>query len=148
MSCAMSCAGLRLDKAIGYYDNQRAALHRFLADGRLRLDNNISEAELRNVVLGVNNWTFFANETGLRWYTTFRSLIASCRLHGLNPQDYLEQLLRLGPHWPVTRMLELAPKYWTATIAGLDAHHRALLVRPWEMADVAPVAADVTGRAA
>ena len=140
--------GGRLDKAIGYYDNQREALHRFLADGRLRLDNNISEAELRNVVLGVNNWTFFANETGLKWYTTFRSLIASCRLHGLNPQDYLEQLLRLGPHWPVTRMLELAPKYWATTIAGLDAHHRALLVRPWEIADVTPEAAAVIDRVA
>jgi transposase len=140
--------GGRLDKAIGYYDNQREALHRFLADGRLRLDNNISEAELRNVVLGVNNWTFFANETGLKWYTTFRSLIASCRLHGLNPQDYLEQLLRLGPHWTVTRMLELAPKYWATTIAGLDAHHRALLARPWEVADVALDAVGVTSRAA
>jgi transposase len=140
--------GGRLDKAIGYYDNQREALHRFLSDGRLRLDNNISEAELRNVVLGVNNWTFFANETGLKWYTTFRSLIASCRLHGLNPQDYLEQLLRLGPHWPVTRMLDLSPKYWTKTIGGLDAHHRALLVRPWEIVDVAPETAGVTGRAA
>jgi len=35
-------------------------------------------------------------------------------------------------------MLELAPKYWATTIAGLDAHHRALLVRPWEVEDVAP----------
>jgi hypothetical protein len=131
--------GGRLDKAIGYYDNQREALHRFLADGRLRLDNNISESQLRNVVLGVNNWTFFANETGLKWYTTFRSLIASCRLHGLNPQDYLEELLRLGPHWPITRMLELSPKYWAKTIAGLDAHHRALLVRPWDLAEVPEV---------
>jgi transposase len=140
--------GGRLDKAIGYYDNQRGALHRFLDDGRLRLDNNISETQLRNVVLGVNNWTFFANETGLKWYTTFRSLIASCRLHGLNPQDYLEQLLRLGPHWPVTRMLELSPKYWATTLAGLDAHHRTLLVRPWEIVDVPREVAPVTGRAA
>ncbi len=128
--------GGRLDKAIGYYDNQREALHRFLGDGRLRLDNNISESQLRNVVLGINNWTFFANETGLKWYTTFRSLIASCCLHGLNPQDYLEQLLRLGPHWPVTQMLELSPKYWTKTIDGLDAERRALLARPWEMPSV------------
>lgn len=140
--------GGRLDKAIGYYDNQREALHRFLADGRIRLDNNISESELRNVILGVNNWTFFAKETGLKWYTTFRSLIASCRLHGLNPQDYLEQLLRLGPHWPITRMLELAPKYWARTIAGLDAHHRALLVRPWEVVEVAPDSPGAVARAA
>jgi transposase len=140
--------GGRLDKAIGYYDNQREALHRFLFDGRIRLDNNISEAELRNVVLGINNWTFFANETGLKWYTTFRSLIASCRLHRLNPQDYLEQLLRLGPHWPITRMVELAPKYWAKTIAGLDPQQRAILMRPWEPADVATATVVETTRAA
>jgi transposase len=140
--------GGRLDKAIGYYDNQREALHRFLSDGRIRLDNNISESELRNVVLGINNWTFFANEAGLKWYATFRSLIASCRLHGLNPQDYLEQLLRLGPHWPVTRMIELAPKYWTKTIAGLDPQQRAILMRPWESADAVTVMAAETARAA
>ncbi len=45
-------------------------------------------------------------------------------------------------------MLELAPKYWATTIAGLSAHHRALLVRPWEIADVAPKAATVIGRVA
>jgi transposase len=140
--------GGRLDKAIGYYDNQREALHRFLADGRIRLDNNISEAQLRNVILGVNNWTFFANENGLRWYTAFRSLIASCRLHGLNPQDYLEQLLRLAPHWPITRMIELAPKHWSKTIAGLDDRHRAILSRPWDRALTAPGPAPASERAA
>ena len=121
-----------LDKAIGYYRNQRDALRRFLSDGRIRLDNSISEQQLRNAVLGRHNWTFFANETGLRWYTTFRSLIASCALHGLNPQLYLEQLLRIAPHWPVTKMLELSPKYWAGTVARLDARHRAILERPWE----------------
>jgi transposase len=122
-----------LDTAIGYYDNQRAALHRFLEDGRLRLDNNISEGALRNLVLGRHNWQWFANETGLAWYTTFRSLIASCSLHSLNPQDYLEQVLRLAPHWPVTRMLDLSPKYWTRTLAQLSVDQRQILVRPWEI---------------
>jgi transposase len=124
-----------LDKAIGYYTNQRAALRRFLDDGRLPLDNSVSERGLKNLVLGRLNWLFFANETGLRWYTTFRSLIASCALHGLNPQEYLEQVLRLAPHWSITRMLELAPKYWANTKAGLDAHQREIIARPWETAD-------------
>jgi transposase len=122
-----------LHTAIGYYDNQREALHRFLDDGRLRVDNNISEGALRNLVLGRHNWQWFANKTGLAWYTTFRSLIASCTLHGLNPQDYLEQVLRLAPHWPVTRMLDLSPKYWTRTLAQLSADQRHILVRPWEI---------------
>jgi len=137
-----------LDKAIGYYKNQRDALRRFLDDGRLPLDNTVSERALKNVILGRHNWLFFANETGLRWYTTFRSLIASCALHGLNAQDYLEKLLRLAPHWPVTRMLELAPKYWATTIAGLDARQRAILVPPWEMPDAAPETAQTILRAA
>ncbi|HTB75602.1 MAG TPA: IS66 family transposase [Polyangiaceae bacterium] len=132
-----------LAKAIGYYTNQREALRRFLTDGRLRLDNNISEQQVRNLVLGRANWTFFENRAGLSWYATFRSLIASCVLHGLNAEQYLEEVLRLAPHWPVTRMLELAPKDWTRTRAGLDEHQRAIVARPWEseaaLAPTAPV---------
>jgi hypothetical protein len=75
---------------------------------------------------------FFANESGLAWYTTFRSLIASCMLHRLNPEIYLEQLLRIVPHWPKNRVLELAPKYWMDTVAKLDPKWRSILARPWE----------------
>jgi transposase len=121
-----------LDSAIGYYDNQRDALHRFLGDGRISLDNNGSERELRKLVVGLANWVFFANESGIRWYTTFRSLIASCMLHELNPEIYLEQLLRIVPHWPKQRVLELAPKYWVETVGKLDPEWRAILARPWE----------------
>jgi transposase len=123
-----------LDKAIGYYTNQREALRRFLTDGRLRLDNNISEQQVRNLVQGRANWTFFENRNGLAWYATFRSLIASCVLHGLDAEQYLEEVLRLAPHWPVTRVLELAPKYWARTRAGLDERQRAIVTPPWEIA--------------
>jgi transposase len=121
-----------LASGIGYYVNQRDALHRFLQDGRIRLDNNLSEQALRNVVLGQANWQFFANETGLKWYTTFRSLIASCALHRLNPEIYLEQLLRIVPHWPKHRVLELSPKYWLETVSKLEPTWRAMLEQPWE----------------
>jgi transposase len=127
-----------LDKAIGYYTNQREALHRFVEDARISLHNNFSEQQLRNLALGRHNWNFFANEAGLRWYTTFRSLIASCRLHALNAELYLERVLRLAPHWPRSRVLELAPKYWNATFEKLDASWRAIITRPWENPDYAP----------
>jgi len=117
----------RMRAAMTYYENQRVALRQFLRDGRLPIHNNGSERQLRNLVLGRANWLYFANETGLAWYCTFRSLIASCALHNLNPQDYLEQVLRLAPHWPVTRMLDLTPKHWKATVANLDDRHRAIL---------------------
>lgn len=119
-------------KALTYYCNQREALRRFLADGRIRIDNNWSEQALRNLVVGQHNWVFFANETGVAWYTNFRSLIASCKLHHLNPRVYLEQMLRLVPHWPKNRVLELAPKYWLDTVSGLDEERRLLLAPPWD----------------
>ncbi len=50
-----------LAAALTYYDNQREGLRRFLKDGRLRIDNNLSEQQLRHVVLGRRNWTFFEN---------------------------------------------------------------------------------------
>jgi len=121
-----------LDKAFGYYLNQRDALHRFVDDGRLRLDNNISEAQLRNLVLGRHNWKYFANETGLKWYTVFRTLITSCMLHGINASEYIEQVLRLAPHWRVSRVLELSPKYWKSTLSKLDDRQRQILLPPWQ----------------
>jgi hypothetical protein len=48
------------------------------------------------------------------------SVIASCRLHGIDPHQYLDEILRLLPYWPKERYLELAPKYWSATRGKLD----------------------------
>lgn len=121
-----------LAAALTYYDNQREGLRRFLTDGRLRIDNNLSEQQLRHLVLGRRNWTFFENANGLRWYAVFRSLIASCALHGIEPQEYLEEILRLAPHWSTTRMLELSPKHWAATRAALTDDEREIIRRPWE----------------
>lgn len=47
-------------------------------------------------------------------------LIASARLHKLDPEDYLRDIFRVLPHWPKGRYLELAPKYWAATRGRLD----------------------------
>ena len=130
-----------LAAAITYYDNQRAGLRAFLNDGRLRIDNNICEQQLRNLVLGRHNWNFFENEAGLNWYCVFRSLIASCALHNLEPQDYLDEILRLAPHWPATKMLALSPKHWAATRASLSPEQRAIIEPAWRsLAPSAPAA--------
>jgi transposase len=125
-----------LAAALTYYDNQREGLRRFLADGRLRIDNNPCEQQLRNLVLGRRNWTFFENPNGAKWWCVFRSLIASCALHGVEPGLYLEQVLRLAPHWPLPRMLGLSPKRWAATLAALTPREREIIRRPWEHAPV------------
>jgi len=48
------------------------------------------------------------------------TLIASARLHGLDPDAYLRDLFRVLPHWPRDRYLELCPRDWRATRDRLD----------------------------
>ncbi|MEZ4226998.1 MAG: transposase domain-containing protein [Polyangiaceae bacterium] len=55
----------------------------------------------------------------------FTSLLASCRMHDVEPWSYLRDLLCLLPDWPAHRLLELSPLQWTAT-AQLPEVQRAL----------------------
>jgi transposase len=116
--------------AIGYTFNQWTALTRFLEDGRLKLDNNRSERELRRQATGRKNWLFVGTDDGAEWNATVVSLIASCALHAIEPWSYLRDALILLPSWPRDRVLELSPKHWKQTLENTDARQR-LAASPW-----------------
>jgi transposase len=107
-------------RALGYAFNQARELCRVLDDGRLPLDNTRSERSLRKIVVGRKNWMFYGSDTHAESAAALFTLIASCRLHRLDPEQYLDEVLRVLPHWPKERYLELAPKYWQATRSKLD----------------------------
>jgi hypothetical protein len=109
-----------LRSALGYACRQNGALTRFFDDGRLRLDNNRSERELRRIAVGRKAWLFVGSDDHAQAAGNLLSLVASARLHGLDPEVYLRDLFRVLPQWPMGRYLELAPKYWPATRARLD----------------------------
>jgi len=106
-------------KALGYAVNQEQELRRVLADGRLPLDNTRAERSLRKVVVGRKNWMFYGSNSHAESAAAIFSLVASCRLHGIDPQQYLDEVMRALPDWPKERYLELAPKYWRATRGNL-----------------------------
>lgn len=114
--------GAPIKKAINYTRNHATALRRFLDDGRLRLDNNLSEIELRREVVGKKNWLFCGSDEGAHWNTTIVSLIASCARHDVEPWAYLRDVLTLLPSWPQTRLIELAPKFWAQTAQQPDTN--------------------------
>jgi transposase len=110
-----------LRSALGYAVRQQEALMRVFDDGRLLLDNNRSERALRGTIAtGRKAWLFVGSDDHGQSAAHLFSLVASCRLHGLDPEAYLRDLFRVLAHWPKHRQLELAPKYWTATRARLD----------------------------
>lgn len=113
-----------IGKAIAYALNHWIPLTRFVEDGRLRLDNNRSELELRREAVGRKNWLFCGNDDGAEWNAVAVSLIASCELHALEPWAYLRDVLILLPDWPRDRVLELAPKFWKQTLEQSEAQKR------------------------
>jgi transposase len=95
-------------------------LKRFFDDGRLVLTNNGAERAIKAIALGRKAWLFCGSDDHAKSTAALYSLIASARLHGLDPEDYLRCLIRLVPLWPQDRMLELAPLFWARTRARLD----------------------------
>ena len=119
-----------LRSALGYAVRQKDALMRVLDDGRLVLENNRSERELRRIAVGRKGWLFVGSDDHATSAGHLFSLIASARLHRLDPEAYLRDLFRVLAHWPRNRYLELAPKYWSQTRARLDPGELAAEVGP------------------
>jgi transposase len=63
---------------------------------------------------------FYGSDSHAESAAAIFSLIASCRLHSIDPQQYLDEVMRVLPYWPKHRYLELAPRYWQATRSNLD----------------------------
>ncbi len=119
-----------LAAAFGYLMRQKDALGRFLDDGRLRLDNNPSERELRSIAAGRKAWLFMGSDDHAQSAANLFSLVASCRLHGLDVESYLTDAIRVMPYWPRDRYIELAPKYWAATRGRLNPEQMKLPIGP------------------
>lgn len=102
-----------LGKALGYFVNQRAALVRYLDDARLEIDNNIAEHAIRTVALGRKNFLFAGADVGGERAAAFYSLVGTCKLNGVNPEEYLTDILRrIAEGFPNSRIDELLPWNW------------------------------------
>jgi transposase len=113
-----------LGKAIRYALGQWTALNRYLVAPILSIDNNLSERVLRMVVIGRKNWLFAGSPEGARRAAIVYSLVASCKLCGIDPFAYFRDVLgRVNTH-PASRIEELTPPHWqrmreqTAALTG------------------------------
>ena len=86
-----------LGKAVTYARNQWTALRRYTSDGRLTIDNNVSERTLRLQAIGRNNWQFVGSAgAGSRAAVLF-TILAGAKRHHLEPWAYVRDvLLRLS----------------------------------------------------
>ncbi len=80
-------------EAIGYVRNQWDSLRRYVEDGRLGIDNNVSERTLRVAAIGRKNWLFFGSDGGGEAAAICLSILASAKRHSIEPFAYVRDLL-------------------------------------------------------
>ena len=105
-------------KALNYIRERRDGLSVYLDDAAVPIDTNHLERALRVIPLGRKNWMFSWTEVGARHIGIVQSLLVTCRLHDVDPYDYLVDVLqRVGQH-PAKLVEQLTPRVWKTLFAA------------------------------
>lgn len=103
----------KLGQAVSYMRNNWDALRRFLSDGRLPIDNNEAERDLRRVAVGRKNWMFVGSEEGGERTAIIPTIVASAHRHDLDVLAYLRDVLERLARGE-DNLEELLPDAWKA----------------------------------
>ena len=104
-----------LGKAAGYAYVRWDNMMRYLEDGRIRIDNNLAENEIRPITLGRKNYLFCGNHEAAENMCIIISLLSTCRNHGVNPREYLSDIIARMPYMEKAthqQLVELLPHKW------------------------------------
>jgi len=109
---------------IRYGLNHWDGLIRILADGRIELDTNTVEREIRPIALTRKNALFAGHDIGAENWAIHASLIQTCK-NSVNPLAWMTDVLtKLVNLWPASRFAELMPwAYPKITAANNSVGH-------------------------
>jgi hypothetical protein len=102
-------------KAARYALNEWEPLTRYVEDGRLEIDNNLTENAIRPSAVGKKNWLFIGHpEAGWRSAVIY-SVIVSCQRRGIDPWEYVRDVLKRVPGMKQSELPSLLPRSWKPT---------------------------------
>lgn len=99
-----------IGKAFGYTINLWDSLQSYLYNGALLMDNNLIENTIRPNALGRKNYLFAGSHEGAKRTAMFYSFMGTCKLHGVNPMDWLSEVLSKIADHKVNKLYELFPQ--------------------------------------
>jgi hypothetical protein len=105
-------AGSATAKAIQYSLKRWAALTLFLQDGRVPIDNNWCENQIRPLAIGRNNWLFAGSLRAGQRAAAVMSLIQSVKLNRHDPYAYMRDVLTRLPTHKNSKIAQLLPHNW------------------------------------
>jgi len=103
-----------MGNAIAYTLNLWTELLRYRDDGRLEIDNNLVENAIRPTAIGKKNWLFIGHPAAGDRSAIIYTLLANCRRLGINPRDYLHDVLSRLPAMTNRQTRSLTPANWLA----------------------------------
>ena len=98
--------------AIQYALHLWARLENYLLDGRLEIDNNWIENKIRPLAIGRKNYLFAGSHDAAHRAGMIYSFFAMCRVAGINPQEWLTDVLARIQDHPINAIHELLPQNW------------------------------------
>jgi transposase len=101
-----------LGQAIDYTLARWAALIRYVDDGRLDIDNNACENSIRPTAVGKKNFLFIGHPEAGQRSAVIYSVLGSCRRHGINPAEYLQDVFERLPKAKTSEVPALTPAAW------------------------------------
>lgn len=102
----------KFKEALGYFCSLIPHLKNYTLHSYARLDNNVAERAVRPLALGRKNWLFVGNEVSGEATAILLSLVQSCRGLGINPREYLEDVMRRLMSHNAQKISELLPDQW------------------------------------
>lgn len=96
-----------LGKAFQYVLTRWEDFNRFLLDGRLEVDNNLTEQAVKPLVIARKNFLFADSVAGAHALCVHMSLIRTAKQHGLDPYRYYEAILTALPHCTTVEEMEV-----------------------------------------
>lgn len=102
-----------IGQAIAYTMNLWPRLIRYIEDGRYQIDNNLIENSIRPVAIGKKNYMFAGSHDAAQRAAMIYSFMGTCKQNGINPQDWLEDVLQRIPYFKKSDDLSvLLPSVW------------------------------------
>ncbi|UZR96301.1 transposase domain-containing protein [Chondrinema litorale] len=73
------------------------------------------ENNIRPVAIGRKNYLFAGSHESAQRAAMMYSILGSCKLHQINPYEYLQDIFERLPEHPINKINELLPQNWKTT---------------------------------
>lgn len=102
----------QMGKAIHYTLARWEQLEKYCGDGKIEIDNNGVENAIRPTAVGKKNWLFIGHPDAGQKSAIFYTILENCKRLGINPQEYLKDVLTRLPSMKISEVDQLLPAAW------------------------------------